>query len=128
MTLDEWIISGDTGSSSKTMWAALKGIKIDNAKERRFDYPYDNADFGRCYRLVKNCNVSKEELLKVKEVFKWLAPLIDSWDDLAALYEKGDGTSSKILYKKLSEELRPKMSKLKCDNAISIGKGITISF
>jgi hypothetical protein len=128
MTLDEWIISDDTGISSKTIWAALKGVKIDNVKSTRFDYPYDNADFGRCYRLVKNCGVTKEQLLEVKEVFKWLTPLIDAWDELSKLWEKKDEASIKLLYKKLSEELRPKMSKLKCDDAISMGKGITISF
>ena len=119
MTLDEWIISGDTGLSSKTMWAALKFIDVDPLNNR-FSYPSDGGDFGRCYRLVKECNIPKEGLDRVKEVFKWFAPIIDNWEELCSLYEKkGD------IYKRL-KELQPEISALKNENIVSLDNGISI--
>lgn len=125
MTLDEWIVNDDTGISSKTLWAALKGININNIPNGRFDYPHDNSDFGRCYRLVKNCGITKEHLNEVKKVFNWLSPLIDAWDELVALHEKKEAGNP--VYNKL-QKLRPEMDKLQGTTSVSLGKGISIKF
>lgn len=45
----EWIVSEDTGLSSKTIWSMMMNGK---APERQHA-PCDNGDFGRCYRLLK---------------------------------------------------------------------------
>lgn len=89
MTIDEWIILGETGTSSKTMWAALKGISIDGKmKGYPFDVPGDGADFRRCYNFVEQCNITKEQLTQIKEACPWWAPFIDNWDTLCKMYEE----------------------------------------
>lgn len=85
MTLDEWIVNGCTGGSSKTIWAALKGVNIIYPRR-----PYDIADFGRCYDLIEQCNVSSEQLCAVSEMHPFLAPFIDSWSELAESYKSGE--------------------------------------
>lgn len=125
-TLNEWIIFGKTGISSKTFWAALSIPNVNFAEydKSKFDYPYDDGDFGRCYSLVKDCGLNDQDLIKIKTVFKWLEPLIDNWDKFCKLYEEKK-------YDEFREELgkiRPIMSKLQGREEYSIGKGITLKF
>lgn len=47
----KWIVSGDTGISSVTIWACMMGI--EQIYLGRCDTPSDPSDFGRCYRLFK---------------------------------------------------------------------------
>ena len=42
---NEWIISNDTGISSKRIWAEMQGIDYD--KKWGSGYPSDPSDFGR---------------------------------------------------------------------------------
>ena len=123
MTMDEWIVSDDTGISSKTIWAALKipNIKDDNF---RFDVPSDNSDFRRCYRLVKNCEITKENLQKVSEALNWYKPIIDNWDKLSELYENEKQNELYNLLKKLGNEVR----EIRNQTSVSLGKGITMVF
>ena len=85
MNLDEWIVNGHTGVSSKTMWAALKGLEI---KPTHGDKPYDPDDFSRCYKLVKDCFVPKSHLKKISEKLPYWKPYIDNWDKLTGMYEQ----------------------------------------
>lgn len=89
MTLNEWIIYGRVGTSSKTMWAALTGtVRKDLTPcTYRFDVPYDWDDFSSCYKLCKSCGISKQQLNKVVEVFPYWKPFIDNWDKLTMIYE-----------------------------------------
>lgn len=87
MNLDEWIVNGRVGISSKTMWSALKGIEI---KTGRDDKPYDPDDFSRCYMLVSECNVSKSDLQKIPKAFPYWKPYIDNWDKLTEMYETNE--------------------------------------
>lgn len=88
MTLLEWIVTGEVGTSSKTMWSAITGAVSGGDKGFYFDVPYDEDDFSRCYKLYKSCNLTKEDLQKVSTVFSWWKPFIDNWDMLCELYEK----------------------------------------
>jgi hypothetical protein len=81
----EWIVSGDTGISSKTMWAAIMGVEPCDP-----DVPYDTGDFGRCYRMCQKCDVSKQDLGVVPIKFPYWKPIIDNWDKLCRLYEAKD--------------------------------------
>jgi len=83
MNLDSWIVNGSVGISSKTMWACIKNIEIDNA-----DIPYDPDDFSRCYKLAKNCKISKDQLNIVAKKLPFWKPYIDNWDKLCELYEE----------------------------------------
>jgi hypothetical protein len=84
MTLDEWIINGSVGISSKTMWAALKGLDI---KPTHGDKPYDPDDFSRCYKLVKQCGLSNANLNIISQTLPYWQPYIDNWDKLCEMYE-----------------------------------------
>jgi hypothetical protein len=97
MTLNEWIIYGETGISSKTMWAAITGAVSQELESGYFDIPHDSDDFSRCYKFWKQCNLTREQLNKVKETFNWWAPYIDHWDELAAMYERGCGGMYKYM-------------------------------
>jgi hypothetical protein len=83
-TLDEWIIFGHTGRSSKTMWAALKDLPTLKYCGRGgyLDIPYDYADFSRCYGLYKSCQLTETDLQKVATVLPWFAPFIKHWHEL----------------------------------------------
>jgi hypothetical protein len=89
MTLDEWIVNGEVGVSSKTMWSAIKGVAKGNEQMGwNFDTPSDPDDFRRCYLFYKQCNLTKEDLQTVAKVFKWYKPFMDAWDEMVKLYEE----------------------------------------
>jgi hypothetical protein len=45
-----WIVGGDTGVSSRAIWAVMMGVH-EHSHDRCT--PSDPSDFGRCYRLLK---------------------------------------------------------------------------
>lgn len=103
----DWIGLGNFGRSSLTMWCALMG----STTIVRADKPYDNPDFDYCIRMVRMGNVTKEDLLKVKERYKWYAPYIDNWDELVALYDAKSDKQSE-LFNRL-QELREESDKIR---------------
>lgn len=111
MTLDEWIVNGQVGVSSKTMWSAIKGVAKGNERQGgNFDIPYDPDDFSRCYKLYVECNLTKSDLQKIADTFKWWKPFIDNWDRLVELWlEESPKRSCPKLYdfmQKLVDEAR----------------------
>jgi hypothetical protein len=88
MTREQWIILGDVGISSKTMWSAIMGVIDGGAKGWTFNTPQDPDDFSRCFKMVNECSFCSNDLQKVKDVFKWYAPFIDNWEELALLYSR----------------------------------------
>jgi len=95
MTLDEWIIKGEVGCSSKTMWTALKGIKPDKIKMGwDFDVPADPDDFRRCYLFYKQCELTKTDLENIPKIFTWWKPFVDNWDKMANLFEEESSQKS----------------------------------
>jgi hypothetical protein len=90
MTLDDWIINGETGVSSKVIWACLKDVKI----HRNYgDIPYDPDDFSRCYKFFKECNLTFPELYIVSEKLPHWKPFIDNWEILSDMYEENVKTN-----------------------------------
>lgn len=87
MNLDEWIIYGEIGISSKTMWAAITGIVTGGSMRFDFNVPHDSDDFSRCYKLWKQCGITAEQLNRVSTVFPWWKPFIDNWDKLVSMFE-----------------------------------------
>ena len=91
MTLNEWIIFGRVGTSSRTMWAAITDtVKSGHMRAGGLDIPYDPDDFSRCYKLWEECAITQEQLLKVKAAFPWWGPYIDHWGELVERYENKD--------------------------------------
>lgn len=87
MKLTEWIVYGNVGVSSKTMWSAIMNIaKPNERKGWTFDVPYDSDDFSRCYELYTECQLGQIELEKIKQVFPWWGPFIDDWEKLCVMF------------------------------------------
>lgn len=88
----DWIASGDTGLSSETIWSVMMGAQQVRGY-RRGAYPLDPDDFGRCYRLLSRIPEWRPRLPEVADryPFVWCG-LVESWDELTALYEEEVGT------------------------------------
>lgn len=80
----DWLASGDTGISSKTMLSAITGIPISE----RPDVPGDIADVGRCVRMLRKCPDLRGQLQKVIDKHKEWMPYIDCWKELEKLYDE----------------------------------------
>lgn len=84
---NEWIVSNDTGISSKTIWAVMMNAVPDQPHWTQFGVPHDGSDFGRCYRLLQLIPEWRAKLDLVAARFKLWGPLVLAWDVLTALYE-----------------------------------------
>jgi hypothetical protein len=101
MNLTEWIVQGEVGVSSKTMWAALMGVFPKAAgKGFTWDVPHDPDDFRRCMQFVEACQITMEQLQKIKEIVPWFAPIIDNWGQLVTMYVSHGNAE---LYNRLQE-------------------------
>jgi hypothetical protein len=79
---DAWICGCDTGISSRTIFAVMRGTEPDSA-----DVPHDADDFGRCYRLLKAVPAWRPRLGEVAAKYPKWAGLVEHWDELTALFE-----------------------------------------
>jgi hypothetical protein len=80
VTLNEWIVQGEVGISSKTMWAALQNIEYNGNK------PYDPDDFSRCFKFYMLCRLTKDDLEKIAIKLPYWKPYIDNWEELSRMY------------------------------------------
>ncbi len=79
-----WVVGGDTGTSSQTIWSVMVGVKHDRPWT-----PLDSDDFGRCYRLLELVPEWRKRLPEVAALHPDWKPLVREWDRLTSLYEKG---------------------------------------
>jgi hypothetical protein len=79
MTLDEWIVNGEVGSSSRTMWSAIKGIYYT-----WHDYPRDPSDLRRCMLLVDTCTDVRQAFDRIATMYPYWLPILARWDVLIA--------------------------------------------
>lgn len=101
MGLAAWLISDDTGVSSKTMASVLCGVHYD---KREWSHPHDPADFGRCHRFLQAVPLAKDSLARLKDISLVWARLVDSWDELTALYlEELPSGKAPRLYARMKE-------------------------
>lgn len=80
---EQWLQNGDTGTSSKTIWSVMMGTTPERA-----DIPYDPADFGRCYRLLKVMPEWTSRLGEVADKYPAWRPFVAAWQELTDLYER----------------------------------------
>ena len=80
----EWLLKGDRGISSETIFGAITGLVINSSKHP----PADPSDFYRCYKLINAVPEWKSELHKVAELSKTWKNVIDNWDKLSELLEE----------------------------------------
>ncbi len=81
MEPEQWIVSHNTGTSSKTIWAVMMGVEPAWA-----GVPLDVDDFGRCERLLVVVRDFRPRLQEVANKYPRWQPLIDNWIELARLY------------------------------------------
>ena len=86
MTPEEWIIEGEVGTSSKTIWAVMMGV-VKEKRECNWDYdtPKDPDDFKRCWKLIMSIPEWRPRLPEVAAIFsKWI-PFIREWNKLETM-------------------------------------------
>lgn len=87
-TIEDWPRSDDTGMSSRTIYAHMRG-----GHPALPAFPLDPSDFGRCYRLLA---LAPDWRLRIREMAaygpEWQR-LADAWDELSGLYESEVDTS-----------------------------------
>jgi hypothetical protein len=79
-TLEGWLAGTDIGKSSRVIALTLLGRPVETA------LPYDDADFGRCFRLVTRFGL-ESRLPEVAAAHPAWAPLVEAWAELVSLYE-----------------------------------------
>lgn len=108
----EWIVAGDTGISSRVIWAVMMHVSLDVMPKA--DIPHDPLDFGRCYRLLEIMPEWRDRLDQVVEKCPKWAPLVEHWDELEEMYEacldeagryRGGTEQSRAMYERMKELL-----------------------
>lgn len=112
-----WIVGGDTGLSSKTLWAVMMG-----QKPPRPSHPLDNGDLGRCTRLLNAVPEWRPRIKEMAGVSPYWAALVPRWDELEAL----DKTDPKACYKLMRALLDP--VETKDPSVIRLGEGMIMRF
>jgi hypothetical protein len=116
MEPEQWIINGDVGTSSKTIWAVMMGAVDEKHKDSmNYGIPHDPDDFSRCYKLLVLFPEWIERLPEVAKVFPAWVGFVREWDKLAAMFKNnlkkeptGHGYSKEMydLMQKLEDEGR----------------------
>lgn len=81
--LAQWLLSDDTGASSKAIAAFLMGTR-----QGYFAHPYDPSDFGRCYRLLELDPLFRLLFTSMGQVSPTWKALIENWVELERLWRE----------------------------------------
>lgn len=99
MEPNEWIIEGEVGTSSKTIWAVMMGIvKTPKSCGGNYDTPRDPDDFSRCYKLLKLFPQWESRIDEVGVMFPKWQPFCREWDKLTKMFEQSLIDYSKYEY------------------------------
>ena len=112
MTPMEWILKGEIGISSKTIWSVMCGVEFIEGSRCgfNFDVPQDPDDFKRCHKLLQEIPEWRDRLDEVAFVFPKWKPMVDNWERMTELYLEeipdGNGRAPKLyaLMKELIEK------------------------
>lgn len=80
----QWIVSDDTGMSSKAIWAHMMYAKRPSYC---WHHPYDPDDLGRCLRLLRLIPEWKSRIKEMATRSKEWGFLVTYWDNLAAMMD-----------------------------------------
>ena len=90
----DWVIGGDIGLSSLTIWGVMMGAKISTENSWRYAPPFDVTDFGRCHRLLELMPEWRERLHEVSDQLPEWKLHIAEWGKLTDLYLKCGSTGN----------------------------------
>ena len=80
MKPEQWIIEGNTGTSSKTIWSVMMGVVTKPMQcGMKYDVPHDPSDFGICWQLLVLIPEWKERLSEVSNVFPAWVGFVREW-------------------------------------------------
>jgi hypothetical protein len=116
--LVKWVLSGDTGISSKAIVGVMEGVAPSDSFHGC--HPSDGGDFGRCYRLLEAIPEYKTRMAEMKCVSPEWSVLVDHWEELTELYRQ-DGK----MYQRMSELLD---TCRKRGNVVKMGNGVSFAF
>lgn len=118
----KWIVSCDTGASSKTIWSVMMGVERSDRS-----YPHDPGDFGRCYRLLTLIPEWRARLAEMATVSNYWSALVENWEKIERQYlDELAGNSAPKTYKLMQSILRPIEDADR--NVIRMGDGATLCF
>jgi hypothetical protein len=100
MTPQEWLLSGDTGVSSLTIFHVMTGTITTPTRSslRGIDAPRDSDDFGRCYRLLKAFPEWRERLPEIAAMVPKWTPLVERWDELESMFETDRSACNSLIF------------------------------
>jgi hypothetical protein len=87
MTPIEWLLSHDTGTSSKVICQVMTGSGFAR-HPLEASTPRDPDDFGRCYRMLRHFPSWRARLEEVAHHYPHWRPMVEAWDELSAMYER----------------------------------------
>jgi hypothetical protein len=94
-----WLQSGDTGTSSLTIYSVLANKPYVLGIRFGADVPHDPDDFGRCHRLLKRYPEWRDRLGEVAAKYPKWGPMVREWGRMTELYIRDEPTGrSKELY------------------------------
>ena len=76
----EWIVNGEVGASSRTMFAALLGVPCEEP-----EFPHNAEDFRRCYLFAQKAKLTRVDLDMICKRFPWWSNIRDIWYQLETL-------------------------------------------
>lgn len=80
-----WLMTGETGISSKTMLGVALGIKMN-----RLDAPCDPSDFRRCHLLVKKIPEIKNFFPEIAKKVPQFKGILENWNELEKVLKKDE--------------------------------------
>lgn len=84
LTKENWILSGEVGISSKTIWAHF----TMNLEPQHTFAPSDPSDFLRCYWLLQLAPEWRARIGELGTRYPGWKPLTDAWDELEVMLVK----------------------------------------
>lgn len=88
MQPEEWIIEGEVGTSSKTIWAVMMGLikEPQQCDNWHYDTPHDSDDFSRCTKLLHLFPDWRKRIGEVGDKFPKWTPFCREWAKLETMY------------------------------------------
>lgn len=89
MKPEQWIVNGEVGTSSKTIWAVMMGAVVLDGDRAWANYsvPHDPDDFSRCWKLLNLFPEWRKRLSEVATTFPEWVGFVREWDTLTAMFE-----------------------------------------